>query len=79
VDEFEGRDSVTLNPPQGGGTDFRPVFDWVAREGETPDGLIYLTDMYGCFPSAPGYPVLWASCTKDWSPDGVPGTIVEID
>jgi predicted metal-dependent peptidase len=48
----------------GGGTDFRPVFDWVAermRKGEArPDALIYCTDGYGSFPpKAPPYPVVW--------------------
>jgi len=48
----------------GGGTDFRPVFEWVEKvlspmEGP-PDAIIYLTDGYGSFPKrAPGCPVLW--------------------
>lgn len=46
----------------GGGTDFRPPFDLIEKEGTTPCALIYLTDMYGTFPKAdPGYPVLWIS------------------
>lgn len=49
----------------GGGTDFRPVFDWIDKEGGTPDALIYFTDTWGVFPDhAPGYPVIWASLTK---------------
>jgi predicted metal-dependent peptidase len=44
----------------GGGTDFRPVFHWVAEERERPDALIYFTDADGTFPSAePDYPVFW--------------------
>jgi predicted metal-dependent peptidase len=44
----------------GGGTDFRPVFDWVEREGLQPDALIYFTDGAGDFPpQPPSYPVLW--------------------
>jgi predicted metal-dependent peptidase len=44
----------------GGSTDFRPVFDWVAREGLRPDALVYFTDAEGTFPArAPDYPVLW--------------------
>ncbi len=48
----------------GGGTDFRPVFDWIAntlipKEGR-PDVLFYLTDGYGDFPrQAPPFPVVW--------------------
>lgn len=44
----------------GGGTDFRPVFDWIAARGLRPDALVYLTDAEGEFPPAPPvYPVLW--------------------
>jgi predicted metal-dependent peptidase len=47
----------------GGGTDFRPVFDWVAHllgGGAGPDALIYCTDGLGTFPlRAPSYPVVW--------------------
>lgn len=49
----------------GGGTDFRPVFDRIDEEGLMPDMLIYFTDGYGTFPSAPPpYPVIWASITE---------------
>lgn len=45
----------------GGGTDFRPAFDWVEEQGIECTCLIYLTDLMGTFPSsAPDYPVLWA-------------------
>ena len=48
----------------GGGTDFRPVFDWVEKQilprDGVPDLLIYLTDGFGSFPNKPpGYPTLW--------------------
>ncbi len=44
----------------GGGTDFRPVFDWVARDDLHPDLLIYFTDADGPFPEQePPYPVVW--------------------
>ncbi|WP_298835039.1 VWA-like domain-containing protein [uncultured Piscinibacter sp.] len=44
----------------GGGTDFRPVFDWLARSGQRPDALVYFTDGEGEFPShPPDYPVMW--------------------
>lgn len=55
----------------GGGTDFRPPFQWVEQQGINPACLIYLTDMQ-CdrFPSQePNYPVLWASLGgRDASP-----------
>lgn len=51
--------------PGGGGTDFRPVFDWIAEQGMTPDALAYLTDGMGAFPQhAPAYPVIWGSIYK---------------
>jgi predicted metal-dependent peptidase len=44
----------------GGGTDFRPVFEWVERQGRAPDLLLYFTDAEGDFPrSEPPYPVIW--------------------
>ena len=44
----------------GGGTDFRPVFDWVEQSQANPDALLYFTDAEGPFPRiAPPYPVIW--------------------
>lgn len=44
----------------GGGTDFRPVFEWVSRQGREPDLLLYFTDAQGEFPPVePAFPVLW--------------------
>lgn len=44
----------------GGGTDFRPVFDWAERLDIPVDVLVYFTDAQGQFPKhAPGYPVVW--------------------
>lgn len=49
-----------LNAKGGGGTDFRPVFDWIEKENISPSCLIYFTDLDGEFPeSDPGFPVLW--------------------
>jgi predicted metal-dependent peptidase len=43
-----------------GGTDFRPVFELIDREPISPNVLLYLTDLYGTFPSnEPRYPVIW--------------------
>ena len=50
-----------------GGTDFRPGFEWLAREGITPECCLYLTDME-CdrYPEAPPpYPVLWCSWGRE--------------
>src|SRR5690606_26679325 len=46
--------------PGGGGTDFRPVFQWLETRLERPDMLLYFTDGHGEFPrDAPPYPVAW--------------------
>lgn len=51
-----------------GGTDFRPVFNYVKKNSIVPSVLIYLTDLYGIFPDKdPGYPVLWVSTDKSLS------------
>jgi len=44
----------------GGGTDFRPIFEWLKLHGNSPDMLLYFTDAAGQFPSIePHYPVIW--------------------
>ena len=44
----------------GGGTDFRPIFEWIKLHGITPDMLLYFTDAAGEFPAMePAYPVIW--------------------
>jgi predicted metal-dependent peptidase len=44
----------------GGGTSFRPVFQWVEKQGLRPDLLVYFTDADGQFPEhEPHYPVIW--------------------
>ncbi len=52
---------ITITPRGGGGTDYRPVFAAVEREGTAPSCLIYLTDMECIsYPQhEPNYPVLW--------------------
>jgi predicted metal-dependent peptidase len=70
---------LTLDAKGGGGTDFRPPFQWVEEQGLEPVALIYLTDM-DCnrYPAAPDYPVLWVKI-GDW-PTATPpfGELVEM-
>jgi predicted metal-dependent peptidase len=62
---------VTLTPVGGGGTDFRPCFDWLREHGVQPQTLVVLTDLCGMFPDkAPSYPVLWASTETRRAPFG---------
>ena len=44
----------------GGGTDFRPVFDYIYKKSLKPDLLLFFTDGYGDAPNnQPPYPVMW--------------------
>lgn len=62
---------LQLEHKGGGGTDFKPAFAWVAKQGLAPACLIYLTDLDGPFPAQePDYPVLWIATTDDKAPWG---------
>lgn len=64
----DSSDIDTLKPAGGGGTDFRPVFDWISEQDFTPDALVYLTDGYGTFPNEePKYPLVWGAIAENVS------------
>jgi predicted metal-dependent peptidase len=68
---FEKGESLKPEARGGGGTDFRPVFKWVDDQGIEPQALIYITDMYGSFPTeAPDYPTIWVKTTDVEAPFG---------
>lgn len=55
----------------GGGTSQEPVFDWIAQQPDQPDLYIGFTDGFVDFPpTAPKYPVIWASSTDKAYPFG---------
>lgn len=55
----------------GGGTDFKPVFDWIETNEVRPDLLVYFTDAQGRFPKVePPYPVIWLIKGKEKVPWG---------
>lgn len=58
---FSGNHSELLGR---GGTDFRPVFDWVQKDvipfDGVPDFIVYLTDGFGSFPTK------WNACPTVW-------------
>lgn len=55
----------------GGGTDFRPVFEWIGNNGLRPELLVYFTDAEGQFPEQePNYPVIWLVKGKEKPPWG---------
>lgn len=71
ANEFAAGEPIAIDPRGGGGTDFRPVFDWVEERGIEPACLIYLTDLRcRCFPVAVDYPVLWVTNSKRSAPIG---------
>jgi len=71
VETYQAGLPVSLSPVGGGGTDFRPCFDWIQEHGVSPQALVFLTDLCGTFPSeAPNYPVIWASTETRRAPFG---------
>lgn len=71
VEIYETGRPISLNPVGGGGTEFGPCFEWIDERGIMPQTMVFLTDLYGSFPSsAPSYPVLWASTGRRQAPFG---------
>lgn len=72
IRRFGPGDPLVFEAAGGGGTDFRPAFEHVAKLDEQPAAVLYLTDMYGYFPSQePDVPTLWVSnSTIDTAPFG---------
>ena len=83
VHEFCDQEEIdwsTTEVKGGGGTDFRPPFEWVREQGLEPDCLIYFTDMMGPFPEEdPGYPVIWCSTTPDQEDKPSFGKVIHVD
>lgn len=71
AETYQAGQPVSLSPVGGGGTDFRPCFDWLKEHGILPQTLVFLTDLCGTFPSeTPAYPVIWASTEARRAPFG---------
>jgi len=71
VEIFEPGDIVKFNPIGGGGTDFRPIFEYIEKEQIEPAWFIGISDAYGTFPtSEPDYPTIWAIAGKGEVPFG---------
>lgn len=69
--EFGPSEPVVLEAKGGGGTDFRPVFEWVEQMNILPVCLIYLTDLCcNSYPVPPSYPVLWVTDSRRMAPFG---------
>ena len=60
IEEFDCDDDLELSPQGGGGTDFRPAFNYIDDCIDRPACVFYFTDLMGTFPEEePEYPVLW--------------------
>jgi predicted metal-dependent peptidase len=71
VEVYQAGQPISLSPVGGGGTDFRPCFEWLQEQGIVPQTLVFLTDLCGSFPiAAPPYPVIWASTEARRAPFG---------
>jgi predicted metal-dependent peptidase len=58
---FQGGEKLDFPIKGGGGTDYRPVFDYIEAELPMTTMLLYFTDGDGWFPKIPpAYEVLWA-------------------
>lgn len=79
VDVFDNPLTVKFKVHGGGGTCFRPPFEYLKEKKINPAGMIYFTDGYGDFPGTkPTYPVLWG--VVDGGVSEVPfGDYVRID
>jgi predicted metal-dependent peptidase len=63
IDTYLPGDLIDCDVPGGGGTDFRPMFEWAKKEAHDASCIVVLTDMYPCswdLPD-PGVPVLWGA------------------
>jgi predicted metal-dependent peptidase len=59
--EFEFGEDIDLKPRGGGGTDFKPGFEYIDEHDLGPRAVVYLTDgECDSYPDEPEYPVLWA-------------------
>jgi predicted metal-dependent peptidase len=71
VETYQAGQPVSLSPVGGGGTDFRPCFEWLEERGIVPQTLVFLTDLCGIFPNKmPPYAVIWASTENRRVPFG---------
>jgi predicted metal-dependent peptidase len=71
VEAYQAGQPISPSSMGGGGTDFRPCFDWLDDQGIVPQTLVFLTDLCGTFPSeVPRYPVIWASTEHRRAPFG---------
>ena len=68
---FLSGEALDVGLKGGGGTDFRPVFEFIEKELDDVKLLLYFTDLQGVFPKeAPSYAVKWVIPKELESPFG---------
>ncbi len=74
-------DIKEINFRGGGGTDFKPVFEWMKKEKPNAKVLIFFTDGYGDFPEeVPNLKMLWCVSEGGLDLDKIPfGEAVRLD
>lgn len=62
TESFNAGEIIQLKVHGGGGTAFRPAFEWIAQNEPDVRAVVYFTDLEcGDFGQEPGCPVLWAA------------------
>ena len=70
-EKFGRDDDLHVEPHGGGGTDFAPVFEFMAERQIEPVAVIFLTDLCcNSFGNQPDCPVLWVSTDDGTAPFG---------
>jgi len=70
IDTFEQYDELHFDMHGGGGTDFRPPFEYLKEHEINPACFVYLTDGYGPFGESTTFPTLWCMTTEVKAPFG---------
>jgi len=79
VEEFQRGEEFVLREFSGGGTDFKEVMDYVAKEHYDAEAIVFLTDMCTCsFGEDPGIPVLWGA-TGGWQGEAPFGKVINVN
>lgn len=68
---FRSGEALHVDIIGGGGTDFRPVFEWIENNLVTCNLLLYFSDGVGIYPKMPlSFPVLWVGEKESNRPFG---------
>lgn len=82
VERFEQGDKVILHPKGGGGTRFKPVFDYVEKMETTPAVLVYFTDLEGNYEECQPLDcdMVWAvTCARNQRVKTPVGTVLAVE